>query len=204
MRQQLAGQACDLLALGALGRLKGLPSGAVTGLEAADSTWMTTAPDDGRRDFDFLLGSWRVHNRRLLRRLEGCTDWEEFETSLETRPVLGGLGNIDSFSGAAGPEGTAWEGLTLRLFDPETRSWSIWWAATSEPGRLFPPVVGGFADGVGTFLGDEVHGGRAVRVLYQWKDITPTSARWEQAFSIDEGKSWETNWVMSVTRAESG
>jgi hypothetical protein len=158
---------------------------------------MTNLDHEGARDFDFLFGSWRVHNRRLLRRLEGCTDWEEFETTLETRPVLGGLGNIDSFA-RAGEEG--WEGLTLRLFDPQTGSWSIWWAATSEPGRLLPPVVGGFVDGRGSFFGDDVHDGRPVRVRYEWVDITPTSARWEQAFSADDGETWETNWVMKCER----
>jgi hypothetical protein len=164
-------------------------------------TTMPGAEHDGREDFDFLFGRWRVHNRRLLRRLEGSTDWEEFETSLETHPVLGGLGNVDSFSRAAEAGGTAWEALSLRLFDPETRSWRIWWAATSEPGRLFPPVAGGFADGRGTFFGDDVHDGRAVRVRYEWKDITATSARWVQGFSIDDGATWETNWVMSLARA---
>jgi hypothetical protein len=114
---------------------------------------MPTSESDGRRDFDFLLGTWRVHNRRLLRRLEGCTDWEEFETSLSTRPILAGLGNVDSFYREALQDGAAWEGFTLRLFDPETRSWSIWWAATSRPGRLDPPVVGGFTDGRGRSTG---------------------------------------------------
>jgi hypothetical protein len=156
------------------------------------------ADGDGRADFDFLFGRWRVHNRRLLRRLEGSADWEEFETALETRPVLGGLGNIDRFTRAD----PSWEGLTLRLFDPDARSWSIWWAATSDPGRLDPPVVGGFADGHGTFFGDDEHDGRPVRVLYEWKDITPASARWEQAFSADEGETWETNWVMTLSRQE--
>jgi hypothetical protein len=162
---------------------------------------MPTSEGDGRRDFDFLFGSWRVHNRRLLRRLEGCTDWEEFETSLSTRPILTGLGNVDTFYTEALPDGAAWEGFTLRLFDPETRSWRIWWAATSRPGHLDPPVVGGFTDGHGKFYGDDVHEGRPVRVLYEWKDITPTSACWEQAFSPDDGETWETNWVMNVSRA---
>jgi hypothetical protein len=156
---------------------------------------MTTAPDDGRRDFDFLFGSWRVHNRKLLRRLEGCTDWEEFETSLETRPVLGGLGNMDRFS-----DDTSWEALTLRLFDPDARLWRIWWAATTRPGHLDPPLTGSFVDGRGTFFGDDLHEGRPVRVRFDWKDITPTSATWEQAFSPNEGETWETNWVMALAR----
>jgi hypothetical protein len=156
----------------------------------------------GARDFDFLFGDWLVHNRRLLRRLEGCTDWEEFETTLQTHPVLGGLGNVDRFARMADSGETAWEGLTLRLFDPQTRSWSIWWAATSRPGHLDPPVVGAFTDGHGKFHGDDVHDGRPVRVAFEWKDITPTSACWEQAFSPDDGETWETNWVMTLSRAE--
>jgi hypothetical protein len=165
---------------------------------------MSSLDHDGGRDFDFLFGDWRVHNRRLLRRLEGCTDWEEFETTLQTRPVLGGLGNIDSFSRAAGSGETAWEGLTLRLFAPDTGSWSIWWAATSEPGHLLPPVVGRFVDGRGSFFGDDLHEGRPVRVRYEWNEITPTSARWQQAFSTDDGETWETNWVMTLSRREGG
>jgi hypothetical protein len=163
---------------------------------------MTTRDDDGRSDFDFLHGTWRVHNRRLLRRLEGSTDWEEFETALVTRPVLHGLGNIDTFS-ATLADGTPWEGFTLRLFDPENRSWGIWWAATNQPGRLDPPLTGRFDDGVGTFFGDDHHNGQPVRVRFEWKNITPTSATWEQAFSPDGGETWETNWVMTLSRQES-
>jgi hypothetical protein len=154
-------------------------------------------PDaDGRHDFDFLFGSWRVHNRRLLQRLAGSTEWEEFETALRTRPVLGGLGNVDTFS--APP----WEGFTLRLFDPEAEIWRIWWAATSRPGHLDPPLAGRFSDGHGTFFGDDVHDDRPVRVRFDWTDITPTSARWEQAFSPDAGVTWETNWVMTLSRLD--
>jgi hypothetical protein len=158
--------------------------------------------NDGRRDFDFLFGSWRVHNRRLLRRLEGCTDWEEFETALQVRPVLGGLGNIDAFTATALPDAASWEALTLRLFDPGTRSWSIWWASTGRPGHLDPPVAGRFVDGQGTFFGDDLHDGRPVRVRFEWKDIAPTSAVWQQAFSLDRGETWETNWVMTLSRQE--
>jgi hypothetical protein len=157
---------------------------------------MPTPDDDGRHDFDFLFGSWRVHNRRLLRRLEGCTEWEEFETALQTRAVLGGLGNVDTFVAPS------WQALTLRLFEPGTRTWRIWWAATGRPGQLDPPLAGRFADGHGTFFGDDVHDGRPVRVRFDWTDITPTSARWEQAFSADAGAGWETNWVMTLSRRD--
>jgi hypothetical protein len=167
------------------------------------------SPDnDGRRDFDFLYGAWRVHNRRLVHRLENCPEWEKFETLLLTRPILGGLGNrpilgglgnVDTFRSDAAPD-RPWEGFTLRLFDPANRNWSIWWASTNRPGLLDPPVAGRFAGGRGRFIGRDVHNGRPVQVRFDWTGMTSTSARWEQAFSPDEGQSWETNWVMTLRR----
>ena len=154
--------------------------------------------DDGRHDFDFLFGAWRVHNRKLKRRLAGSSEWEEFETSAEARPILGGLGNVDAFRRAD----VGWEGTSVRLFDPELRRWSIWWASTSRPGHLEPAVTGAFdkGRGRGEFLGDDSYDGAPILVRYVWSGITRTTARWEQAFSPDGGDTWETNWVMSLSR----
>ena len=90
-------------------------------------------------------------------------------------------------------------GLSLRLLDPERGEWTIYWA-NSRDGRLQPPVTGRFRDGVGLFYGDDTHEGRAVRVRYTWSAITPVSARWDQAFSTDQGQTWEVNWIMEFTR----
>jgi hypothetical protein len=90
-------------------------------------------------------------------------------------------------------------GLTFRLFDPARQEWSIWWV-NSRDGLLTPPVAGRFADGVGTFHGADTHEGTPVRVRYIWSRITPSSARWEQAFSVDGEQTWETNWIMDLTR----
>lgn len=164
----------------------------------------TETVTDGSRDFDFWFGRWRIHNRRLASVAEpGCTEWVEFEATGEARPILDGLGNIDSFSAAkALPDGVPYEGMSLRLFDPEKQLWRIWWASTSRPGRLDPPVEGRFVDGRGLFLCDDVLHGRPIKVRFDWSDITPTSARWEQAFSYDGGESWETNWIMTMTRVD--
>ena len=144
--------------------------------------------------FDFLFGTWDVHNRRLKDRLVGSREWEEFSGTAECRSVLGGAGNVDEIRF---PDGTM--GLTLRLWDPEREVWSLNWT-TNESGRFFPPVVGGFRDGRGVFYGDDAEGGMSVRVRFIWSEMTATSARWEQAFSTDGGNRWETNWIMELTR----
>jgi hypothetical protein len=91
-------------------------------------------------------------------------------------------------------------GMSLRLYDPRTRQWSIYWAS-NQTGALDPPVVGSIANGIGVFEGRDVLDGRPILVRFTWSDITTTGARWEQAFSPDEGRTWEKNWVMVMTRA---
>jgi len=151
---------------------------------------------DGRHDFDFYFGRWRIDNQRLRQRLAGCHDWEPFEARQQCPPILGGLGTLADFV-------TGWRdgfiGMTLRLFCPQTRQWSIYWAGNHD-GVLQPPVLGAFENGVGTFVGHDHHEGTPVLVRFVWSEITSSSARWEQAFSADQGRSWESNWVMRMTR----
>lgn len=155
-------------------------------------------PPDGREDFDFLVGRWDVAHRRLRRRLAGDTCWEEFDGVCESRPIIGGLGNIDD-NVLELPAGT-YRAATLRVFDPAAGLWSIWWVDGRAP-RLEPPVHGRFDGGVGTFLGDDVLGdGRPVRVRFTWSEIAGHSARWDQAFSADGGATWEDNWTMRFER----
>lgn len=154
---------------------------------------------DGRSDFDFLIGSWTVQNRRLRERLAGSEEWEAFEARSVVRPVLGGLGNIDriTFSGSWAGQ----EGMTLRLFNPESREWSLHWADNTS-GRLFTRLAGHFRDGVGTFYAQEAFNGRPIFSRFIWSDIATDYCRWEQAFSADGGASWETNWIMQFARAD--
>jgi hypothetical protein len=151
------------------------------------------------RDFDFLIGSWNVRNRRLRRRLVESEEWEEFDATVVARRLLNGLGNEDEFR-------TAYDGgfvgMSFRFFDPERRRWSIYWADTRRPGVLDPPVFGGFSGDVGIFEGDDTHEGTPVRVRFTWSGVTGPTPRWEQAFSADGGSTWETNWAMDFTRAE--
>lgn len=151
----------------------------------------------GTRDFDFLIGEWRVRNRRLTERLKNCDTWEEFEATLSVRPILGGLGNVDEFRTTL--NGADFEGMTLRLFNPQTQEWSLYWADSAR-GELQPPLVGGFRDDRGEFFSRETHNGVPILARFVWEGITDNSARWEQAFSTDDGKTWETNWIMEFTR----
>jgi hypothetical protein len=147
-------------------------------------------------DFDFWIGRWSVRNEKLKRRLCGSTEWETFAASCEARFLPGGLGNIDHF--VAGD----FVGMTVRLFDRASGRWSIYWADNAHRGMFDPPVIGGFTDGVGIFEGDDHHDGTPVRVRFIWTHDAPRSARWEQAFSSDGGATWETNWIMHMTRED--
>jgi hypothetical protein len=153
-------------------------------------------PECGQaQDFDFLVGTWEVHNRRLKTRHVGSDDWDEFPARSSMRLVLGGLGNVDEIDFPT----KGWSGATLRLFDPKARQWSIYWV-NSRDGVMLPPVVGGFEGDRGEFFGDDVDNGRPIRVRYRWMRLRDGHARWEQAFSVDNEASWETNWVMEFRR----
>jgi hypothetical protein len=153
---------------------------------------------DGARDFDFHVGRWLIRNDRLVTRLQGCTEWETFEATQRGWLLPGGLGNMDDFVTDHWP---GYVGMSLRLYNPAARTWSIYWVS-NRTGVLEPPVVGSFDDGVGVFEGRDMLDGRPIVVRYTWSDVTKTSARWEQDFSPDEGRTWEKNWVMQMTRIE--
>ena len=162
------------------------------------SSVMPAGADDlsGAHDFDFEFGDWTVHHRS--KRPDGV--WKEFDGTSQTRPMLDGLGNLEEqlFHRAGGDS----RGVAIRAYDPKTASWAIWWIDSRVPhGPLDPPVKGRFEKGVGTFYSDGEIDGKPVRTRYIWSQITSTSARWEQAFSYDAGKTWDTNWVMEFRRA---
>src|SRR4051794_16548992 len=155
---------------------------------------------DGARDFDFWIGRWRIRNERLKSRLTGSTEWEVFFARGEATQLAAGIGNIDSFVPDEWRLGFI--GMTVRLFDPASGLWRIYWADNVR--CVFdPPVIGRFdANGAGTFEGGDEHEGTPVRVRFKWSHETPQTARWEQAFSADGGATWETNWIMHMTREE--
>ena len=154
---------------------------------------------DGRADFDFIIGRWNIHHRRLREWLKGSTSWEEFEGTAVDRKILGGLGSISevTLQRASGPL----EGMTVRIFDPKSEQWSIYWV-DSVHGILTTPMIGGFTQGRGAFYAQEIFEGKHIFSRFLWSDITTTSCHWEQAFSEDGGSTWETNWMMELNRQQ--
>jgi len=158
-----------------------------------------TANLSGLHDFDFLVGNWQVHHRKLRQRLANSHTWDEFEGTLSMRKLMDGYANVDD-NVFKTPQGT-YRGVGLRSYDPKTAQWAIWWLDGRSPfGDLDPPVKGHFVNGVGTFYSNDTLRGKPVRVRFVWSKITPTTARWEQAYSADGGKTWEINWVMDFKR----
>jgi hypothetical protein len=152
----------------------------------------------GARDFDFLVGHWAVKHRRLKHRLVNSQDWETFDGTTAARLYLGGQAIVDD--NVLNLPAGAYRAITLRAYNPATHTWSIWWLDSRHPGALDPPLVGEFRDEVGTFFGNDIFEGKPIHVRFVWSGITATSARWEQAFSVDGGLTWEVNWLMEFTR----
>lgn len=150
---------------------------------------------NGAHAFDFLLGRWSFHLRKLRDLTDPeCTEWVESEGTSEAFPILDGLGNIDRLFMPASEHREAFEGFTLRLYDPATETWRIWYASTLAPGAFDEPVVGGFEGDRGVFECDDVVGGLPVRVRYTWT-ADAAEPHFEQAFSRDGGDTWATNWI---------
>lgn len=155
---------------------------------------------DHAHDFDFLVGSWKVHHWRLKDRLANSHEWVEFEGTSSMWMSLNGQGTLDeNYIGL--PSGP-YHAVGIRGYDPKTQTWAIWWLDARQPHMIEPPVVGNFTNGVGTFEGDDTFNGKPIKVRFIWSDITADSAHWEQAFSPDGGKTWETNWRMQFTRVK--
>jgi len=154
---------------------------------------------DGQHDFDFEIGTWKTHVKRRLRPLTGSTTWVEMNGISVVRKVLNGRANLVELV-ADSPSGH-FEGMSLRLYNPQTRQWSLNFANASD-GIMTLPTIGEFKDARGEFYSQETLNGRAIFVRFVISDITPDSCRFEQSFSDDGGKTWEVNWIAIDTRVK--
>lgn len=179
-------------------RLSILTAAATSLSNTADTRETAPMSQDPVHDFDWLFGSWRVRHRRLKERLSNNTEWVEFDGTCVCQPLMGGTSNVDD--NVLNLLEGSYRAVGLRAFNAKTNTWAIWWLDSRNPHLLEVPVVGGFKDGVGTFIADDTLRDRPIKVRFQWSKITRISARWEQAFSPDGGRTWEVNWMMEFSR----
>ena len=172
-------------------------SGILPAQTEASKSGTQPAERDGQHDFDFELGSWKIHLKRRLHPLTGSNTWVEFDGTSVTRKVWDGRSQIEEFEtdGAAGHI----EGLTLRTYNPQTHQWSLYWA-NSKDGLIVPAQIGQFKDGQGEFYAQDTLNGKSIFVRFIWSKTNTTVPHFEQSFSDDGGKTWEVNWITDQTR----
>ena len=187
-----------LLLLAAAGRWYWHESASMVAAQAAQSVVSTTGP----ARFRFLCGEMAPPQPPPVHPLTGSKEWVEFDGTSVARKLWDGRANVDEFE-ADSPSGHI-EGMTVRLYNADTHEWSIYWANGKAGAFSMPPTVGHFTNGKGEFYDHEEIGGKPVFVRFIWTVQSPRECHWEQAFSTDEGKTWETNWTIDSTRMEGG
>jgi len=176
---------------------------AVTVIPRIDTTRLqqAAAQRDGQHDFDFEIGTWKTHLSRLVHPLSGSTTWATYEGISVVRKIWDGRANLVELEADGAPGHI--EGLSLRLYNPDSHQWSLNYA-NSRGGSLSVPTIGGVKNGRGEFYDQEEFNGRMILVRNVWSEITADSCRFEQAFSDDGGKNWEVNWIAVDTRVKDG
>jgi hypothetical protein len=175
-----------------------LPGLARQNSDVAKSSLQTSPQRDGQHDFDFEVGTWKIHLKRLEQRLAGSTTWIEFEGTSVTRKVWDGRAQLEQFE-TDSPGGGHIEGLTLRLYNPQSHQWRLYWA-NSKIGVLDPPQVGEFKNGRGEFYAQDTINGKTILIRFIWSNTDTNTPHFEQSFSEDGGKTWEVNWITDQTR----
>ncbi|MGA9306284.1 MAG: hypothetical protein WBW31_12860 [Candidatus Sulfotelmatobacter sp.] len=155
---------------------------------------------DGSHDFDFLIGDWKAHVRRLPDRLNKSDVWVEYDGISNHKKLLDSNANFEEFDVTSADKKLHIKAQTLRLYNPTSHQWSIYLVDLDKGTLGLPPVVGDFSGDRGEFFDQEEYKGRAILVRYVWLNISPKSARMEQSFSPDGGKTWEVNWICELSR----
>lgn len=169
-----------------------------TAAKQNDDFKIVPSKTSSENDFDFLVGSWTVKNRMLKARLSNSNEWLEFDSTIDMHKTLNGLGNVEAYKSIS--NGKPFEGMAVRLFDPKTKLWSVYWSDSNNPTMDSNPVVGSFEKGVGKLYAKDNFNGKPVISLYQWDSTDPKKPLWGQALSPDNGKTWEWNWYMTLTK----
>ncbi len=166
----------------------------------SSSTPAANAQHDDGHDFDFLIGDWKAHVRRLPDRLNGSDTWDVYDGISNHKKLLDSNANFEEFEVDSPEKHLHIKAQTLRLYNPESHQWSIYLLDLAKGELSAPPVVGQFNGNRGEFFHQEDFKGRVILVRYVWLNISPQSARMEQSFSPDGGKTWEVNWICELSR----
>jgi hypothetical protein len=169
------------------------PQGQMTGEQNS-----TDKEHSGQNDFDFEIGSWKIHLKKLLHPLTGSTTWVEFDGTSVTRKIWDGRSQIEQFETDSAVAGHI-EGLTLRTYNPQTQQWRLYWA-NAKDGILDSPQIGEFKNGRGEFYAQDMLNGKSILIRFVWTNTTTNTPHFEQSFSEDGGKTWELNWITDQTR----
>ena len=156
------------------------------------------AERDGQHDFDPLIGKWKYHLKRRLHPLTGSNNWVEFDGTGDCYKIWDGRAQMDTIE-VDSPAAGHIEGLTLRLYNPQSHQWRLYWA-NSKNGILDPPQIGEFKDGRGEFFAQDTINGKVILIRFVWTNMTTNTPHFEQSFSDDGGKTWEVNWITDQTR----
>lgn len=159
-----------------------------------------SATRDGQHDFDYAVGTWKFHLKRLKKRLVGSTEWIELDGTTDCRKIMDGRGEVEEMNVESADKTVHIQGLAVRLYNPQSRQWSIYWANAGDGVMEQNPMVGQFINGRGEFYNQQMFEGRAVYARFTWTGVNTNSPHFEQAFSIDGGKTWETNWITDQTK----
>lgn len=151
------------------------------------------------KNFDFLVGKWSIINKRLKERLNNSKEWDTFPAIMESERIMNGLCVMDEFK--TNHFGNDFSGLSIRILNPKTNEWTIYWADSANPElKMTEQVVGKFNNGIGEFFGTEIFKGKEVKLRFLWKRISEETAYWDQAYFDEINQKWETNWIMEFTR----
>lgn len=156
-----------------------------------------TATGNTQRDFDFEFGSWRAHLSRLLHPLSGSHVWAQYDGTSVVRKVWNGQANLGEFD-VSGPAGRI-HGLSLRLYNPQSGNWNVYWANAAN-GEITTPMVGKFSNGQGLFSAKDTYNGRPIVARFIFSQITAHRFKLVQSFSADGGRTWEPNWIATFVR----
>jgi hypothetical protein len=155
---------------------------------------------DGQHDFDYAVGTWKFHLKRLKKRLVGSTEWVELDGTTDCRKIMDGRGEVEEMNVESADKNLHIQGLAVRLYNPQSHQWSIYWANAGDGVMEQNPMVGQFTNGRGEFYNQQMFEGRAVYARFTWTGVTTNTPHFEQAFSADGGKTWETNWITNQTK----